>query len=380
MGGAPVRLAARVVTGGKALGCGGAFVAGSSELRELLVNRARAFVYTTAPSPALVGALAAAIDVVRGADELRGRLRKHAVRLAERFDLPEPAGAIVPFVLGDARAALAAEAELAARGLVLRAVRPPTVPDGTARLRIVCHAFNKEEELEALVAALSPWSERRMRPTPARALAPALVVTGTDTGVGKTVVAALLARGLGARYWKLVQTGPESDTDCVSALARPARPFPAPGACFARPASPHEAARAEGRAVDPAALSRRLAELREEPGQLIVELAGGLLVPLTDEITELDWLARERLAVVLVARAGLGTLNHALLSLEALRARHLEPRALFLVGPPHAENRATLAQTSGVAHILTVPPLEPLDTAALDLWLAGNDLAFLREP
>jgi dethiobiotin synthetase len=98
------------------------------------------------------------------------------------------------------------------------------------------------------------------------------------------------------------------------------------------------------------------------------------MVPLDDELTQLDWLARRRPALVLVARSGLGTLNHTLLSLEALRQRHLEPRALFLVGPPHAANRATLAARSGVARLFEVPRFERLDPAALDAWLDEHDL------
>jgi dethiobiotin synthetase len=81
--------------------------------------------------------------------------------------------------------------------------------------------------------------------------------------------------------------------------------------------------------------------------------------------------------LVLVARSGLGTLNHTLLSLEALRRRRLEPEALFLVGSPHASNRATLAAMSGVARLYGVPMFAELSTAALGAWLDGNDLGWL---
>ena len=83
--------------------------------------------------------------------------------------------------------------------------------------------------------------------------------------------------------------------------------------------------------------------------------------------------------MLLVARSGLGTLNHTLLTLEALRARHLEAEALFLVGPPHASNAATLRELSGVARVHEVPTFSPLVTAALDAWLAQHDLRDLLE-
>jgi 8-amino-7-oxononanoate synthase len=368
---------ARVVTGGKALGCAGAVVVGSARLRELLVNRARSFAFSTAAPPAVAGGLAAAIALARAAAVERSRCTELAGRVAAALGLPPPAAAIVPVVIGAAELAVAAAAELAERGLCVRAVRPPTVPPGTSRLRVVCHAFNTDEEVERLIAALQPIPRRERAPaTPAPARA--LFVAGTDTEIGKTVVAALLARAAARRgrahYWKPVQTGAASDSDTVARLAG-VRTLE-PGYQFALEASPHTAARAEGRTI---ALGRLEALLDEHGrgaagGALVVELAGGLMVPLDDELTQLDWLARRRPALVLVARSGLGTLNHTLLSLEALRQRHLEPRALFLVGPPHAANRATLAARSGVARLFEVPRFERLDPAALDAWLDEHDL------
>ena len=97
----------------------------------------------------------------------------------------------------------------------------------------------------------------------------------------------------------------------------------------------------------------------------VVSLVGGLLVPYRGAFTHLDWLARQGLRPLLVARSGLGTLNHTLLSLEALRARHLEPRGLLLVGPPHPSNFRTLASLGGVEPVLELPPLDPLTAPAL---------------
>jgi malonyl-CoA O-methyltransferase len=208
-----------------------------------------------------------------------------------------------------------------------------------------------------------------------------LCVAGTDTGVGKTVVSALLARAAlqrgPAAYWKPVQTGSESDTDAVVALCGPRLAACEPRYRFALPASPHTAAAAQGEHVDFDALRGTWRGLRDElGGTLVVELAGGLLVPYDGEHTQADLVARERPGIVLVARSGLGTLNHVLLTLEALGARGLKVQALFLVGERHAANAATLRERTG-AWVLELERLEPLDTGALDTWLDENDLARL---
>ena len=98
---------------------------------------------------------------------------------------------------------------------------------------------------------------------------------------------------------------------------------------------------------------------------------------LSPPVLQADWLAAQRGRVVLVARSGLGTLNHTLLSVEALRQRGVAVAALFLVGPPHPANRATLGALAAVARIFELPPLEPLGPQQLDAWLDQNDLTEL---
>lgn len=210
-------------------------------------------------------------------------------------------------------------------------------------------------------------------------LPPPLFVVGTDTEIGKTVASACVVRALDARYWKPVQTGDDSDTDTVTRLAGPLadgtpRAIADPAFHFALPASPHTAAKAEKRAVDPAALRTALARHVEDaaPSRLVAELAGGLMVPLTDEWMQADWIAEAKPEVVLVARTALGTLNHTLLTLEALRRRGIEPRALVLSGERHEANRATLAQH--LSPVFELTPLAPLSTERIDGWLAENDL------
>ncbi len=382
------RLVARVITGGKALGVSGAFVVGSRALRDVVLNRARSFVFTTAAPPQVAGALLAAIARVTTDDAGREQARSLARDLARRLDLSEPAAAIVPIPVGDPRAVVALGERCASAGFAVAAVRPPTVPDGTSRLRVTCHAFNDAEQVRRLAelladrprgVAVRESSESRPRR--------ALVVVGTDTGVGKTIVSAILlhaARRLGAaRYWKPVQTGDESDTREVLRLSGAAADAAMPPLHeFPLPASPHTAAKAARASIDPHAVLEALASrARDASGApLIVELAGGLRVPYTLAFDQADLLARSGAACVLVARSGLGTLNHTSLTLEALDRRRLAPRALFLVGEPHAENAATLRAIARVPRIIEVPRLAPLDAAAIDRFVARHDLSGLFAP
>ena len=146
---------------GKALGASGALVAGSHAVIATLVNHSRSFVFSTAPAPLLAVQVAEAIAVVQREPERRAEVRRLAAQLRQRLqDLGIPAlgdleSPIVPVVAGDAARALAIEAELAAAGLDVRAIRPPSVPAGTARLRITVHAGQRASEMERLAATLA---------------------------------------------------------------------------------------------------------------------------------------------------------------------------------------------------------------------------------
>ena len=194
------------------------------------------------------------------------------------------------------------------------------------------------------------------------------VVAGTGTGVGKTVVSALLVRSLAARYWKPVQaglpevTGEPTDSQLVQQLSGCAAAAVEPEAYRLRqPASPHWAAAQEGMVLD-----RERLWPPEGDVPLVVELAGGLLVPLSTHLLQIDVLGEWGLPVVLVAHAGLGTLNHTLLSLEALRKRRIPVLGLVLNGTPFADN-ATLLPAVGRTRLLgQLPPLSPLEAGTLD--------------
>jgi dethiobiotin synthetase len=199
------------------------------------------------------------------------------------------------------------------------------------------------------------------------------VVCGTDTDVGKTVVSALLVKGLGAHYWKPVQSGLEGggDTGRVQQLLGlpPERVWPEAYRLTA-PVSPHWAAERDGLTIDPARLALPACD-----GPLVVETAGGLLVPLRRDWLQIDQIAAWGLPVLLVARSGLGTLNHTLLSLEALERRSIPVLGLVLNGDPHPDNPRTLAALGGVPVLAELPPLDPLDREGLERQWHRSGLA-----
>ena len=168
-----------------------------------------------------------------------------------------------------------------------------------------------------------------------------LIVAGTDTNVGKTIVSSLLVAKLNAHYWKPIQCG-ELDTGGDSATIKKLtgieenRSIPE-AYRLKMAASPNQAAEAEGITIEDKNLI-----LPSHDGPLVVELAGGLMVPLRDNWLQIDQIKIWNLPVVLVARSGLGTLNHTLLSLEAMEKRNIQVTTLILNGEKHEGNYKTL--------------------------------------
>ncbi|MGE3772251.1 MAG: 8-amino-7-oxononanoate synthase [Gammaproteobacteria bacterium] len=154
-----------VVTFGKALGVSGAAVVGREDLIEALLQRARTFIYDTATPPALPAACSAALDLIEGDDTHVARLQANITRfrtalVGAGLALPASTTAIQPVVLGDDARALAAAAALDAAGYYVRAVRPPTVPEGTSRLRICLSATHEPAQIDGLVGALAQALDR----------------------------------------------------------------------------------------------------------------------------------------------------------------------------------------------------------------------------
>jgi dethiobiotin synthetase len=185
-----------------------------------------------------------------------------------------------------------------------------------------------------------------------------IIVTGTDTGVGKTVFAAALAGALGAIYWKPIQAGllEETDRHAVLRLSGLSVERVLPEVYRLKtPASPHRAAQIDGITIDPDALV-----LPNTDGPLVVEGAGGLFVPLTRDVAYIDVIARWRAPVVLCARTTLGTINHSLLSLEALRTRGIALLGIVFIGDENAESERIIAEMGHTRRLGRLPHLEPL--------------------
>lgn len=196
------------------------------------------------------------------------------------------------------------------------------------------------------------------------------LVTGTDTDIGKTVFAAGLAGALGAYYWKPVQAGvdPEGDKETVARLGGIPKTHILPEAYRLRtPASPHLAARIDGVEVCLDKLT-----LPQVDGPLVVEGAGGVLVPVSETLLMADLFAYWQLPVILCARTALGTINHSLLSIEALRSRRVPLAGIAFIGDPHEENERIIPQLAKVPSLGRLPRLDPLDAASLKAAFAEN--------
>jgi dethiobiotin synthetase len=229
------------------------------------------------------------------------------------------------------------------------------------------------------------------------------VVTGTDTGIGKTIFSAALAGATGAPYWKPIQSGLDDETDSqIVAKFLPARsvgrgtvreadgggaatsrhgPSVSPPGChlpiaaqrkilpeayrLKTPASPHIAAEIDGIAIDPAALT-------PPPGNLIIEGAGGALVPVTRSILYADLFARWQIPVIVCARTALGTINHSLLTIEALRSRGVPIHGLAFLGDAVEDSEAIIAQISGVRRLGRFPIVDPLTPETLSATFTAN--------
>jgi dethiobiotin synthetase len=189
------------------------------------------------------------------------------------------------------------------------------------------------------------------------------VVSGTDTDIGKTVFCAGLAGMLGARYWKPIQAGVPGDSETVAELAG-VEILPETWR-LKMPASPHQAAADEGIAIDPDSLV-------PPPGPVVIEGAGGLMVPLTRTSLLIDVFARWKLPLILCARTRLGTINHTLLSIEAVRARSIPLHGIAFIGDANPESENIIAEIGKVKRLGRLPVIEPLTAGRLKAVFAEN--------
>lgn len=185
-----------------------------------------------------------------------------------------------------------------------------------------------------------------------------LVITGTDTGVGKTIFSAALTSALKGYYWKPVQSGlaDETDTETVARLCDlPPKHFLREAYRLRIPASPHYSAMHEGVEI--------IAEVLPPPSEidaLIIEGAGGLLVPLSKKLLLVDLFAEWQLPVVICARTSLGTINHTLLSIEALRQRNIPICGVAFIGDENKNTQNIIAEIGKIRILGRLPFLPNL--------------------
>jgi dethiobiotin synthetase len=188
-------------------------------------------------------------------------------------------------------------------------------------------------------------------------------VTGTDTEVGKTLVSAWLLTQLDGAYWKPIQAGtvPTTDSATVQQLAElPVSRVLPEAYLLPEPMAPHESARRANIALDMEKI-----KLPPHDGLVVVEGAGGLMVPIADGAYMIDLADALDLPIVLVARSTLGTINHTLLSLEAIRRRGLPLAGVVISGPETPHNRAAIERFGKVEVIAEIPQLETVNRDTL---------------
>jgi malonyl-CoA O-methyltransferase len=193
-------------------------------------------------------------------------------------------------------------------------------------------------------------------------------ITGTDTGVGKTLVSAILTWVLQGCYWKPIQSGVQeemSDLERVQQLTRlPAEHFSPSRYVLQAPLAPDQAAALENLSLD---LDE--CQLPQTDKPLIVEGAGGVQVPINEQHNMLDLIKKLALPVIVVARGSLGTINHTLLTLESLRSRGLPIHGVVLNGPLNPANQKAIETWGQVRTLFHVPFFDTIDALILQRWI-----------
>ncbi len=193
------------------------------------------------------------------------------------------------------------------------------------------------------------------------------VICGTDTDIGKTLISSFFVRGLNSFYWKPIQSGIDSETDsqAVERFSKVKKTKIIKEAyIFREPVSPHWAAE-----LDQKVINFQLLNLPTVDGALIIETAGGLMVPITRNFLQIDLIKKWDVPVILVCKSGLGTLNHTLLSIEALNKRKIKILGIVINGKKHLDNPKTLKEFSNLPIIAEFPYIQKIDSNNLDiLW------------
>lgn len=190
-----------------------------------------------------------------------------------------------------------------------------------------------------------------------------LFITGTDTGVGKTLLSALLVAALNRRYWKPIQTGAAEGIDRAAVLkwadVPPERIHPE-AFLFDSPVSPHLAAEQQGKRIDLDAIRRPL-----DPNPIVIEGAGGVLVPINDQALMIDLIRLLQAPVIVAARTEIGTINHTLLTVSAIRHAGLILSGVVMIGRENPDNRRAVERYGAVPVVGAIPWLDSIDRANL---------------
>lgn len=200
----------------------------------------------------------------------------------------------------------------------------------------------------------------------------ALIITGTDTGVGKTVVSAVLTLALRATYWKPVQSGCNEETDSETVSRLTDQPVLPETYRLQTPASPHFSAAAEGVII-------KAMPLPDTHGPLVVEGAGGALVPLRNDLLYADLMACWKAPVVVVARTSLGTINHSLLTIATLKARDISVLGVVFVGDEVTDSQEIICRISKTRSLGRLPVIPHLNRSALVKAAQNLDLAAIAK-
>ncbi len=206
-----------------------------------------------------------------------------------------------------------------------------------------------------------------------------LIITGTDTDIGKTMFSAALMLGLESankspHYWKPVQSGiiDGVDTKTVQEITRlPKDRFLPERYILSEPLSPHRSAEIDNTKIDVKDL-QKTSSIPEYDGTLIIEGAGGLMVPLTRENLLINLFKSWNIPLVLCARTGLGTINHTLLSLEAIWSRNIPLKGIVFIGEENEDNIRTIKEFSKVKILGHMPMMDNPDDTTLRLMFGNH--------
>lgn len=187
------------------------------------------------------------------------------------------------------------------------------------------------------------------------------IITGCGTDVGKTVVSAIFVALLQGEYWKPIETGSEADSETVARLS--GRPIHKPAYSFINPVSPHQAAQLENRPINWQSI-----KLPHTNSALVIETVGGILVPLSDQTLALDLFQQWEADWIVVSQNYLGSINHTLLTLEALKSRDIRPKAIIFNGKQNEFSERAIINFSKVNHYEQLPFIEQLDRQAISYY------------